>query len=123
MNGSWLPVAGRRLLSLVWVVVGVSLITFVISHLVPGDPARLVAGDRATPEIVAHIRAQLGLDLPLPQQYLRYMGQLLQGDLGTSIRTHRPVLQDITAFFPATLELSVLAILIAVGSSNFVDVM
>lgn len=113
MRGAWLPVIGRRLISLVWVVVGVSLITFTISHLVPGDPARLVAGDRATPEIVAHIRSQLGLDLPLPQQYLRYMGQLLQGDLGTSIRTHRPVLQDLAAFFPATLELALVALLLA----------
>lgn len=113
MSVSWLSVVRRRLASLVWVVVGVSLITFAISHLVPGDPARLVAGDRATPEIVAHIRAQLGLDLPLPQQYLRYMGQLLQGDLGTSIRTHRPVLQDIAAFFPATLELALSALLLA----------
>lgn len=113
MNASWLSVVRRRLASLVWVVIGVSLITFAISHLVPGDPARLVAGDRATPEIVAHIRAQLGLDLPLPQQYLRYMGQLLQGDLGTSIRTHRPVLQDIAAFFPATLELALSALLLA----------
>ncbi|MGA0582806.1 MAG: ABC transporter permease [Castellaniella sp.] len=113
MSVSWLSVVRRRLAGLVWVVVGVSLITFAISHLVPGDPARLVAGDRATPEIVAHIRAQLGLDLPLPQQYLRYMGQLLQGDLGTSIRTHRPVLQDIAAFFPATLELALSALLLA----------
>ncbi len=113
MSVSWLSVVRRRLASLVWVVVGVSLITFAISHMVPGDPARLVAGDRATPEIVAHIRAQLGLDLPLPQQYLHYMGQLLQGDLGTSIRTHQPVLQDIVAFFPATLELALVALLLA----------
>lgn len=109
----WFLIVRRRLASLVWVVLGVSLITFVISHLVPGDPARLIAGDRATPEIVAHIRAQLGLDLPLPQQYLHYMGQLLQGDLGMSIRTHRPVLQDIAAFFPATLELALVALLLA----------
>lgn len=109
----WFLIVRRRLASLVWVVLGVSLITFAISHLVPGDPARLIAGDRATPEIVAHIRAQLGLDLPLPQQYLHYMGQLLQGDLGMSIRTHRPVLQDIVAFFPATLELALVALLLA----------
>lgn len=109
----WFLIVRRRLASLVWVVLGVSLITFAISHMVPGDPARLIAGDRATPEIVAHIRAQLGLDLPLPQQYLHYMGQLLQGDLGMSIRTHRPVLQDIAAFFPATLELALVALMLA----------
>jgi peptide/nickel transport system permease protein len=113
MQGSWLQLLRRRLLSLVWVVLGVSLITFAISHLVPGDPARLVAGDRATPEIVAAVRADLGLDRPLPQQYLHYMGQLLQGDLGTSIRTRRPVVQDIAAFFPATLELALVALFLA----------
>lgn len=113
MGVSWLLVVRRRLLNLVWVVVGVSIITFSISHLVPGDPARLVAGDRATPEIVAAVRADLGLDKPLPQQYLHYMSQLLHGDLGTSIRTRRPVAQDIAAFFPATLELALVALLLA----------
>lgn len=110
---SWLSVIRRRLFSLVIVVFGVSLITFVISHMVPGDPARLIAGDRATEEIVAHIRAQLGLDLPLPEQYWRYMWQLLHGDLGISIRTHRPVLQDLATFFPATLELAIVALFLA----------
>ena len=110
---SWLSVIRRRLVSLVLVVIGVSLITFAISHLVPGDPARLVAGDRATEEIVANIRAQLGLDLPLHQQYLNYVQQLLQGDLGVSIRTSRPVLEDIAAFFPATLELAIVALFLA----------
>lgn len=113
MGASWLLVVRRRLLNLIWVVLGVSIITFAISHLVPGDPARLVAGDRATPEIVAAVRADLGLDKPLPQQYLHYMGQLLHGDLGTSIRTRRPVAQDIVAFFPATLELALVALVLA----------
>jgi peptide/nickel transport system permease protein len=110
---SWLPIVKKRLFSLVLVVIGVSLITFVISHLIPGDPARLIAGERATPEIVAHIRHQLGLDLPLYEQYWRYVVQLVHGDLGISIRTHRPVLQDIRAFFPATLELAVVALILA----------
>jgi peptide/nickel transport system permease protein len=110
---SWLPIVKKRLFSLVLVVIGVSLITFVISHLIPGDPARLIAGERATPEIVAHIRHQLGLDLPLYEQYWRYVVQLAHGDLGMSIRTHRPVLQDIRAFFPATLELAVVALILA----------
>lgn len=109
----WLPIVKKRLFSLVLVVIGVSLITFVISHLIPGDPARLIAGERATPEIVAHIRHQLGLDLPLYEQYWRYVVQLVHGDLGISIRTHRPVLQDIRAFFPATLELAVVALILA----------
>jgi peptide/nickel transport system permease protein len=94
-------------------VLGVTLITFIISHLIPGDPARLIAGERATDEIVAAIRSRLGLDLPLYQQYWNYMVALAQGDLGTSIRTSRPVLEDIAAFFPATLELALVALLLA----------
>jgi peptide/nickel transport system permease protein len=89
------------------------VITFIISHLIPGDPARLLAGDRASDEIVRHIRQQLGLDLPLWQQFARYVDALLHGDLGTSIRTGRPVLEDLKTFFPATLELAFCALLIA----------
>ncbi len=95
------------------VVTGVCVITFIISHLIPGDPARLLAGDRASDEIVQHIREQLGLNLPLWQQFLRYVEQLLHGDLGTSIRTGRPVLEDLKTYFPATLELACCALLIA----------
>lgn len=110
---AWLTIVARRLPGLIWVVLGVSLITFIISHLIPGDPARLIAGDRATDEIVAGIRARLGLDLPLPQQYWNYLVALVQGDLGTSIRTSRPVLDDLAAFFPATLELALVALFLA----------
>ena len=104
----------KRLGGLLLVVFGVSLITFSISHLIPGDPARLIAGDRATDAIVENIRHQLGLDLPLYQQYGRYMLDLLHGDLGTSIRTHRPVLEDLQAFFPATLELALAALSLSI---------
>lgn len=104
----------RQLTDILIVVIGVSVITFIISHLIPGDPARLIAGERASDEIVASIRQQLGLDLPLYQQYLRYMGDLLQGDLGQSIRTHRPVLDDLQQFFPATLELALAAMLLSI---------
>ncbi len=103
----------QRSWGLLLVVAGVCVITFIISHLIPGDPARLLAGDRASDEIVQHIRQQLGLDLPLWQQFIRYVQQLLHGDLGTSIRTGRPVLDDLRAFFPATLELAFCALLIA----------
>ena len=104
----------RQLTDILIVVIGVSVITFIISHLIPGDPARLIAGERASDEIVASIRQQLGLDLPLYQQYLRYMGDLLQGDLGQSIRTHRRVLDDLQQFFPATLELALAAMLLSI---------
>jgi ABC-type dipeptide/oligopeptide/nickel transport systems, permease components len=95
---AFLTLLRKRLLGLLLVVFGVSLITFTISHLIPGDPARLIAGDRASDALVAGIRHQLGLDLPLYQQYGRYVLDLVQGDLGTSIRTNRPVLEDLQAF-------------------------
>ncbi|HCM7510876.1 TPA: ABC transporter permease [Klebsiella aerogenes] len=103
----------QRCWGLILVVAGVCVITFIISHLIPGDPARLLAGDRASDEIVRHIRQKLGLDLPLWQQFARYVDALLHGDLGTSIRTGRPVLEDLKTFFPATLELAFCALLIA----------
>ena len=103
----------QRCWGLVLVVAGVCVITFIISHLIPGDPARLLAGERASDEIVQHIRHQLGLDLPLWQQFARYVSALLHGDLGTSIRTGRPVLEDLKTFFPATLELAFCALDIA----------
>ncbi|MRS17024.1 ABC transporter permease subunit [Enterobacteriaceae bacterium RIT691] len=103
----------QRCWGLILVVIGVCVITFIISHLIPGDPARLLAGERASDEIVRHIRQQLGLDLPLWQQFGRYVTALAHGDLGTSIRTGRPVLEDLKTFFPATLELAVCALFIA----------
>lgn len=95
------------------VVAGVCVITFIISHLIPGDPARLLAGDRASDAIVDNIRQQLGLDQPLYVQFYRYVSDLFQGDLGTSIRTGRPVLEELRIFFPATLELAFCALLLA----------
>lgn len=103
----------QRCWGLLLVMTGVCVITFIISHLIPGDPARLLAGDRASDEMVQHIRHQLGLDLPLWQQFIHYVSDLLHGNLGTSIRTGRPVLADIRLFFPATLELALCALLLA----------
>jgi peptide/nickel transport system permease protein len=110
---SFLNVIRRRFLFLLLVLLGVTIITFTISNLIPGDPARLIAGDRATPEIVAKIRDDLGLDRPLYEQYWRYLSGIVQGDFGTSIRTRRPVLEDLRIFFPATLELAFMALLVA----------
>ena len=103
----------QRCWGLVLVVAGVCVITFIISHLIPGDPARLLAGDRASDAIVDNIRQQLGLDQPLYVQFYRYVSDLFQGDLGTSIRTGRPVLEELRIFFPATLELAFGALLLA----------
>ena len=102
----------QRCWGLLLVVAGVCIITFIISHLIPGDPARLLAGDRASDDIVQNIRQQLGLDQPLYVQFGRYVDALAHGDLGTSIRTGRPVAEDLKAFFPATLELATLALII-----------
>jgi peptide/nickel transport system permease protein len=104
----------RRLVFLVFVVFGVSVVTFAISHLIPGDPARMMAGDRATDQTVAHIRGELGLDRPVPEQYVAYVAKLLHGDFGISIRTQRPVFDDLRQFFPATIELAFYALLLAV---------
>ncbi len=104
----------RRLLGIVAVLLGVSIVTFTISHIVPGDPAAAALGDRARDEQIQAFREQYGLNRPIPEQYLIYITGLLQGDLGTSLRTRRPVSQDLVEFFPATLELSLSALLIAI---------
>ncbi len=104
----------RRLGFLVFVIIGVSILTFVVSHIVPADPAALVAGKDASPAKIAQIRHTLGLDKPVPLQYLSYMGNLLHGDLGISSYSRRPVLQDFVDYFPATFELTFYALLISV---------
>jgi len=111
---SFANIIRRRLVLLVFVVFGVSVVTFAISHMIPGDPARLMAGERASAEIVAHMRHVLGLDKSLPVQYVDYVKDLLHGDFGISIRTQRPVLDDIVLFFPATIELAIAALLLAI---------
>jgi peptide/nickel transport system permease protein len=104
----------RRILTAVFVLIGVSLITFFISHVVPTDTAALYLGStKARPEDLERIRLKLGLDRPLPVQYVIYMGDLLRGDLGDSIATKRPVLQELTDRLPATLELLTFGMFIA----------
>ncbi len=113
---SLLQILSRRLVLGIVVVFGVLVVTFIISRLIPGDPARLMAGEHATRETVQHMRHVLGLDRPLPEQFVVYMARLARGDLGTSIRTERPVSEDIRRFFPATIELSLAALLFAVAA-------
>ncbi len=107
----------KRLLYSIPVLIGVTLLVFIISHAIPGDPARMMAGQKASREAVENLRHSLGLDRPLPEQYLRYFAGLLTGDLGKSIRNQRPVLDDLKDFFPATFELTMTSMLfcIAVG--------
>ncbi|MDX8534159.1 ABC transporter permease [Mesorhizobium sp. VK25A] len=104
----------RRFVLLAFVVAGVAIVTFTISHLIPGDPAQLIAGDKASAETLAHVRQELGLDKPVTQQFVIYVKQLLSGDLGNSLRTRRPVATDIALFLPATLELGITALIMAI---------
>jgi peptide/nickel transport system permease protein len=104
----------RRLLLLVPVLFGVSLLTFVLSHVVPGDPARLLAGTHAGAAQVRAVRHAYGLDRPLPAQYWTYLTNLAHGDMGTALHTQRPVGQDLRDFLPATLELALAAMALAV---------
>ncbi|TQS19497.1 ABC transporter permease [Microbispora hainanensis] len=105
----------RRIVTAVLLALGITLVTFVLTNLVPGDPVAANLGQRALgdPGIVAQWRADHGLDRPLPQQYLLHLEGLLHGDLGTSQQSHRPVLDDLSEAVPATLELAGAAILVS----------
>ncbi len=105
----------RRVLLIVPTLIGVSVLTFILSRMVPGDPARLAAGPQATPEMYEQLRREFGLDQPLWVQYWNYFTGLVQGDWGRSILSRRPVLDDLSVYWPATLELVVFAMLIAVA--------
>jgi ABC-type dipeptide/oligopeptide/nickel transport system permease component len=105
----------RRLLMLIPILLGVSLLTFAIVQLTPGDPVLMMLGPGATPERVAQLRTQLGLNDPLPVQFLRYVANVARGDLGKSIRGQTPVLDDIRARLPSTIELTVSALALAVA--------
>jgi peptide/nickel transport system permease protein len=103
----------RRLFLLVFMLLGVTVLTFFLSRVIPGDPAQMMAGMRASREQVENMRARLGLDRPLPEQFAIYLGDLLQGDLGKSIMNSRPVADNLKQFFPATVELAMFGFLIA----------
>ncbi len=104
-----------RLAQAIPVVLGVVLVSFLLTRALPGDPAAYFAGDAATPESIAATRAKLGLDKSMPEQFLRYCGDLLRGDLGQSLSTGQPVLDELTRRLPASLELTLTALLISCG--------
>jgi len=104
----------RRLALLPALLVGVSLLLFALTHIVPADPAKMIAGEHAGPEQIAAVRHAFGLDLPLPQQYLRYLENLARGNLGVSMQTNGPVADDLADYFPATLELASAAIFLTI---------
>ncbi|MBK9975426.1 MAG: ABC transporter permease subunit [Planctomycetes bacterium] len=108
-----LTLIARRFLAAVPMLLGVSIAAFLLLHALPGDPAQSILGQRATPENVERFRQREGLNDPLPQQYARFMDNALHGDLGTSHRTNRPVLDELKERVPATIELAFFATLLA----------
>ncbi len=102
---------------------GTVTITFFLMYLVPSNPARLIAGPHATGEQLKQITKELGLDKPLYVQYFTYLGRLIRGDFGRSILTRRPVLQDLLTYFPATLELTLVSMLIMIPLGIFFGVL
>lgn len=103
----------RRLGLGVLVIIGVLVITFFVSYVLPVDPARLYLGSRATPDRIADVRKQLGLDQPLPVQFVEYVSRTLRGELGISLRTKRPIIDDIKIRLPATMELVISSMIMA----------
>ena len=105
----------RRLLLLVPVLFGITVVAFALTHVVPRNPVYALVGTFANQELVDETSKRYGLDQPLPTQYARYLSNLLQGDLGNSIRSGRPVVEEIRLRLPATLELTTAALLLAVA--------
>jgi peptide/nickel transport system permease protein len=104
----------RLLSTLALTFLGLTIVTFCIGRVIPIDPVLAVVGDRASPDVYERVRMELGVDLPVYQQYWNYLVKLLHGDLGTAVLTARPVLEDLMRVFPATLELATVAIIIGV---------
>jgi peptide/nickel transport system permease protein len=103
----------RRLLQAIPTLLILSLLVFAWLHLLPGGPASALLGDKATPEKVAQMKAVLGLDQPIFVQYAKFLGRVFSGDFGTSLTTGEPVLEEIARAFPATVELSLAALFLA----------
>ena len=109
----------RRLFHLIFILIGVSILVFLMLRLIPGDPAHLLVGELASPQDIARIREKLGLDSSYIYQYFISVSNLLKGDMGTSIRSNVPVAQEIFVRFLATVELSIAAMLI----SSFIGIL
>jgi peptide/nickel transport system permease protein len=103
----------KRLFSILPVLIGVTLLTFTISHIIPGDPIRATLGPYPSPEAIEQLKRKWGMDRPLYIQYLRYMGSLIKGDLGTSFQSSRAVKDDLKQYFPATFELTMVSLIFA----------
>jgi len=113
----------RRLLALIPTLIGVSILTFLMIRLVPGDPVKLMLGPEAMPEAIEALRKQLGFDKPVPVQYFNYMKGIAQGDMGKSITSKRPVSTEIFSRLPATVELAAAAMIFAIFTGLAVGVL
>jgi peptide/nickel transport system permease protein len=109
-------VIAQRILWMPPTLFGLLLIVFTVSHVIPSDPARVMAGENASPDQVAAIRHQYGLDRPLPLQFLHYCENVITGDMGTSLFTQRPVAEDLVSRLPATMELALYAMTLAIAA-------
>lgn len=105
----------RRLVTVIPTLIGVVIVTFLLTRVLPGDPAVFFAGPAATPESISDIRKSLGLDRPLPEQFLRYVDDLAHGNLGNSLATGRPVVSEIASRLPASAELTLFGLIIAMA--------
>src|SRR4051812_9304500 len=103
----------KRIAQLLPTLVLVSMLIFALQQLLPGDPAKILAGEEQDPQVIAYLHAKLHLDDPLPVRYAYWVGGVLKGDLGESVRNQQPVLQLVAQKLPVTLELAVLAMVIA----------
>ncbi|MED4755371.1 nickel ABC transporter permease [Brevibacillus choshinensis] len=113
----------KRLLQMIPTLIGVSILCFIIIHSVPGDPANLIAGVDATAEEIQIVKERLGLDRPLYEQYGSYVVGMLQGDLGKSLRSDRPVAEEILSRFPSTIMLTMLSVVVMVLVGLFAGIM
>ncbi|GED33622.1 nickel ABC transporter permease [Brevibacillus centrosporus] len=113
----------KRLLQMIPTLIGVSILCFIIIHSVPGDPANLIAGVDATAEEIQIVKERLGLDRPLYEQYGSYVMGLLQGDMGKSLRSDRPVAEELLTRFPSTIMLTMLSVVVMVLVGLFAGIM
>ena len=110
-----LTVIAKRLLIAIPSLIGVVIVTFLLTRALPGDPAAYFAGPAATKEAIQEIRVKLGLDKSLPEQFVRYIGDLAKGDLGQSLTTGQPVVTEIRNRLPASAELTLLGLIVSVA--------
>jgi peptide/nickel transport system permease protein len=108
----------RRLAALPVVLVAIAAVVFFLSQVIPADPVVMMAGSDAPKEVLDRLRAELGLDRPILEQYWLYLGRLARGDLGVSIGHQTPIVEDIRRYFPATLELILGALIVAIGGGT-----